>query len=83
MYAKIVYDHYYSSGNKERITEVYSLVQKLIDKDQLIYEYYWLNDSKMLSDISFKTVEEARLDIFRRYNDKNLISMHFDKDFIK
>ena len=67
-----------SSCDVSEETNTYYLIQKITNvAGNINKEYYWLNDSDIISDRSFTSEPAARKDIFDCYNNDNLISMGF------
>jgi hypothetical protein len=64
--------------NTSEETETFYLIQKITHIcGEINREYYWLNDTDIMSDKSFTSETAAREDIFNCYNKDNLISMGF------
>ena len=76
MKAVIIYEHEKGNGEKETVTEYFTLVQQIIDVGRT--NYLWLNDSNILNPKTFKTKAEARADLFSYYNNSNLIKIVFE-----
>ena len=75
MKAVVIYEYEKGNGEKETITEYFTLVQQIIDTGRT--NYLWLNGSNILNPKTFKTKEEARADLFSYYNNSNLIKIVF------
>ena len=76
MKAVVIYIHEKGNGEKETVTEYYTLVQQIIDVGRT--NYLWLNDSNFLNPKTFRTKSEARADLFSNYNNSHLIKIIFE-----
>ena len=76
MKAVVIYEYEKGNGEKETITEYFTLVQQIIDAERT--NYLWLNNENILNPKTFKTKTEAREDLFRYYNNPNLIKIIFE-----
>lgn len=76
MKAVVIYKHEKGNGDKETVTEYFTLVQQIIDVGRI--NYLWLNDQNILNPKTFKTKTEARKDLFSFYNNSNLIKIIFE-----
>lgn len=72
----VIYEHEKGNGEKETVTEYFTLVQQIIDVGRT--NYLWLNDANILNPKTFKTKAEAREDLFKYYNNSNLIKIVFE-----
>lgn len=76
MKAVVIYEHEKGNGEKETITEYFTLAQQIIDVGRT--NYLWLDGANILNPKTFKTKTEARADLFRCYNNPNLIRIIFE-----
>ena len=76
MKAVVIYEHEKENGEKETVTEYFTLVQQIIDVGRT--NYLWLNDANILNPKTFKTKTEARTDLFNYYNNSHLIKIVFE-----
>jgi hypothetical protein len=76
MKAVVIYIHEKGNGEKETVTEYYTLVQQVIDVGRM--SYLWLNDKNILNPKTFRTKSEARADLFSNYNNSHLIKIIFE-----
>ena len=76
MKAVVIYEHEKGNGEKETVTEYFTLVQQIIDTGRT--NYMWLNDKNILNPKTFKTKTEARADLFSCYNNSNLTKIIFE-----
>lgn len=76
MRAVVIYEREKGNGDKETVTEYFTLVQQIIDIGRT--NYLWLNDANILNPKTFKTKTEARADLFSHYNNSNLIKIIFE-----
>lgn len=76
MKAVVIYEHEKGNGEKETITEYFTLVQQIIDVGRT--NYLWLNNANILNPKTFKTKTEARKNLFICYNNPHLIKIVFE-----
>ena len=76
MKAVVIYVHEKGNGEKETVTEYFTLVQQIIDVGRM--NYLWLNDANILNPKTFRTKSEARADLFSYYNNSYLIKIIFE-----
>lgn len=76
MKAVVIYEREKGNGEKETVTEYFTLVKQIIDVGRM--NYLWLNDANVLNPKTFKTKSEARADLFSCYNNSYLIKIIFE-----
>ena len=76
MKAVVIYELEKENGDKETVTKYFTLVQQIIDVGRT--NYLWLDGANILNPKTFKTKTEARADLFRCYNNPNLVKIVFE-----